>query len=110
MKAVDSVLRTVGSARIERIAAQAGLSARQLRRRFREATGLSPKELALLRRARAVIVDAATAPSTDWCDLAVLRGYSDQSHLVRELRRTLGSTPADHMRDARRIKHIRVRR
>jgi len=110
MKAVSLILRSEGKLPMTHVAREAGLSARQLRRRFRVATGLCPKELAFLRRVRSAVLDAIDDPAMRWIDIAAERGYADQSHLIREFRRTLGVTPIDFMKHARRIKHVRVQR
>jgi AraC-like DNA-binding protein len=110
MKSVSLVLHSEGKLPMTRVAREAGLSSRQLRRRFRAATGLCPKELAFLRRVRSAVVDAIDDPAMRWIDIEAERGYADQPHLIREFKRTLGVTPVDFMKHARRIKHVRVQR
>jgi AraC-like DNA-binding protein len=101
------VLRLIGSAgrdSIDRVAAGVGLSGRHFRRRFARAVGLTPKELARLRRLRASAVDAVDG-SAGWSAIAADRGFSDQPHLAAEFRRLVGLSPAAFLDHARRIVH-----
>ena len=102
--AVRLLLRAQGTARAEELARAAALSPRQLRRRFQAAVGLSPKELARLRRLRASAA-AVALHERPWAEVAAEGGYADQPHLVHEFRRLLGVTPGDFERHARRIDH-----
>ncbi len=87
--------------RTEEVAAQAGLSERQLRRRCQAAAGYGPKTLQrVLRFQRFVrLADAAPAgPGATPFDLAAAAaraGYADQPHLSRECRALSGHTPAE---------------
>ena len=110
MRCVSLIMSSAGALSIARTAAEVGLSERQLRRRFRAATGLTPKELARVRRVRAAAVDAVYAHTVHWGGVAADRGYADQSHLSCEFRRTLDLTPVSFGHHARRIKHVRVLR
>lgn len=108
MTCIGLIIRSSGSLPISDVAATVGLSERQLRRRFRATTGLTPKEFARVRRTRAALTDAAHAPLPRWCEIAVERGFADQAHLIAEFRRTLGLTPRSMMRHVRSIRHGRV--
>ncbi|MBL8115102.1 MAG: helix-turn-helix transcriptional regulator [Acidobacteria bacterium] len=94
------------------LATAAGLSARQFRRRFTAAVGLSPKELLRVWRFRRCALDAFDRRSEwgarggpGWAAHAFRHGYSDQSHLIREFRRLVGLGPAEL---ARRISAIEL--
>jgi AraC-like DNA-binding protein len=108
MACIGLIIASSGSLPIAEVATAVGLSERQLRRRFRATTSLSPKEFARVRRARAALVDAAHAALPRWCEIALDRGFADQAHLIAEFRRTLGTTPRSMMRHVRRIRHGRV--
>jgi transcriptional regulator GlxA family with amidase domain len=74
----------------------AGLSERQLRRRFERAVGYGPATLARVLRFqrflhRANAPDSAGAPLAR---LAAEAGYADQAHLARECRRLSGLPPS----------------
>lgn len=82
------------SARAEVVAADVGLSERQLRRRVQAAAGYGPKTLQrVLRFQRFVrMLDAATQPP-DLATAAAAVGYADQPHLTRECAAFSGLTP-----------------
>jgi len=68
-------------------------SERTIERRFRWALGLTPSQLAQIRRARAAVskLQDGAAPA----DVAADLGYADQPHLTRSLRRFMGRTPGE---------------
>lgn len=108
MRAVFAIVAADGRIAIGRLAEECGLSERHLRRRFVAAVGLSPKELARVRRLRASLVEALADPQRRWVDLAAACGYSDQAHLVREYRRLSGFAPEAYLAQLDRIRHGRV--
>jgi AraC-like DNA-binding protein len=86
-------------ARAEDIAAEIGLSMRQLRRRCHAVVGYGPKTLQRVLRFRRFVarIDAGPPSGQDAHDLAALAaqaGYADQAHLTRECRVLAGLTPA----------------
>jgi Helix-turn-helix domain len=72
----------------------AGLSERQLRRRFEVEVGYSPKVLARVLRLQRFLWLARLHPAAGLAALAVTAGYADQSHLGRETLRLTGTSPA----------------
>ncbi|MCU1377437.1 MAG: Helix-turn-helix, AraC domain protein [Acidimicrobiales bacterium] len=82
-----------GVVRVAALAAELGISERQLQRRFADHVGLSPK--AIVRRYRLYeAAERARAGEVDWAALAAELGYSDQSHLTRDFTAALGTPPA----------------
>ena len=81
--------------RAEDVAAEVGLSLRQLRRRCQAVVGYGPKTLQRVLRFREFVSRVDVRPAV--LDLAVLAaeaGYADQAHLTRECGRLSGLTPA----------------
>ena len=109
MTAVVRLLAGSDSLTVSGLAEELGLSPRQLRRRFRRAVELTPKELMRLQRMRASAV-AAVQQSERWVDVAAEHGYADQAHLVREYRRLIGLTPTGFGDHTGRIRHGRILR
>jgi AraC-like DNA-binding protein len=74
----------------------AGLSERQLRRRFERAVGYGPATLARVLRFQRFLHQANTpsAADTPLARLAAEAGYADQAHLARECRRLAGLPPS----------------
>lgn len=105
MTAVFRIVRSGGRVAVTDLARSLAISPRQLRRRVRAATGLTPKELLRVRRVRTSLIDTVREPSSAWVDIAAEHGYADQAHLVREYRSVLGLTPRRFDRHAKRIRH-----
>jgi AraC-like DNA-binding protein len=89
-------------ARTQDVAADVGLSLRQLRRRCHAAVGYGPKTLQRILRFRRFVaridaVHAVPPAGQDAGDLAAIAaeaGYADQAHLTRECGQLAGLTPA----------------
>jgi AraC-like DNA-binding protein len=79
---------------VEALAADLGLSERQLRRRFHAAAGYGPKMLQRVLRFRRFLA----AADRDLARAALDAGYADQSHLTRECAQLAGRTPAALLR------------
>jgi methylphosphotriester-DNA--protein-cysteine methyltransferase len=108
--AVAAISMSAGTARVAQITEKIGLSERQFLRRFQKAVGLTPKQFARVVRFRAAAVDVAMRDAKNWGEVAAQRGYSDQSHLVRDFAQILGMTPTEFKRVfAPGIEHVDVR-
>jgi AraC-like DNA-binding protein len=105
MAAVFAILQSDGQASIAALPGLVGLSARQLRRRFRAAVELAAKELARLRRVRGSAAGVVGDPDGPWIEVAAARGFADQAHLSREFRSLTGLSPGAFQRHLRRIAH-----
>jgi len=95
--AVVAAIQWIGRhphARVERISELAGISARQMQRRFSAAVGYGPKTfLSILRFQRLLYLASTSSGERSLADLASLAGYSDQSHMTREVKRFAGKSP-----------------
>lgn len=89
---------------VSAIAAAAGLSERQFRRRFIELVGLTPKEFARIRRLRRSAIKMVE-DSLGWAAIAAESGYADQAHLSRDYTRMMGVTPTSLAERLARIRH-----
>ncbi len=89
---------------VSSMAAAAGLSERQFRRRFIELVGLTPKEFARIRRLRRSAIKLV-GDSLGWADIAAESGYADQAHLSRDYTRMMGVTPTSLAERLARIRH-----
>jgi transcriptional regulator GlxA family with amidase domain len=78
---------------VSTVAAELGLSERHLRRLFREAVGVSPKEFAKLVRFDRAISAAHEDVRANWASIAAATGYYDQAHLIGEFQSISGVTP-----------------
>ena len=81
--------------RAEDVAAEVGLSLRQLRRRCQAVVGYGPKTLQRVLRFRRFVSRVDACPEVlDLAAIAAEAGYADQAHLTRECGRLSGMTPA----------------
>lgn len=80
--------------RVQALADRLGLSRRELARRFRAETALTPRTFAGLARFERFATRLRAAPLTPLADLAADCGYADQPHLTREVARYAATTPA----------------
>ena len=82
-------------ARVGPVAAELGVSARQLHRRVRDAVGYGPKTLARVLRFRR-LQTLALAPLVE---LALVAGYADQAHMTAEVTQLAGVSPVRFLKD-----------
>jgi AraC-like DNA-binding protein len=82
-------------ARVGAVAAELGVSARQLQRRLTDAVGYGPKMLARVLRFRR-LQQLSPAPLVE---LALDAGYADQAHMTAEVTRLAGISPVRFLKD-----------
>jgi len=82
------------AARVGDLAAAAGLSERQLRRRFSIAVGLRPKAYGRVVRLHTALRMAGSVTRPSWVDIAHECGFYDQPHMIAEFRAATGLAPA----------------
>src|SRR5215471_8085300 len=90
--AVDAILVAPGAVSLPRIAGHAGISVRQLERRFLADVGMPPKTFARIARLQAAL--ARIAEGTSLADAAHACGYYDQPHMTRDFARLAETSPA----------------
>lgn len=91
-RAIAAIAETRGTADLDSVSRQAGLSPRQFRRRCLEESGLTPKQLCRILRFRRALQLGGTV-ARDWAGIAAEAGYFDQAHLIRDFREFTGQTP-----------------
>lgn len=92
-RAVDHIRHHIGQAMtVQDLAFKAGLSQRQLHRKFVEAFGMAPQEFILRTRVQAAS-ELLAAGKKSVAEIATECGFSDQSALTRHFRRYMGCTP-----------------
>lgn len=78
---------------VDQLATEAGVSGRQLERRFLREVGVGPKLLCRILRFQQVF-RAVECRDVAWAPLAVECGYYDQAHLIRDFNRFAQQTPS----------------
>lgn len=89
---VEELIAARSTVRIAAIAQRLSVSPRTMLRRFRAATGITPKEYARVVRFRLAAM-ALLNDGARLSEVAASGGYADQPHLTREWARLLGITP-----------------
>ena len=105
---IDRIDRAAALARKSRgalapgaLAERAGVSARHMRRGFQDRLGISPRALLRRQRLTAAMLAAERLHQPGWADIAVAHGFADQSHMIRECRSLVGTSPSDLHRQRR---------
>jgi AraC-like DNA-binding protein len=91
-RSIELLTQSRGDVELEWLAAQAGLSPRQFRRRCLEESGLSPKQLCRILRFRHAC-ELAAARAQSWAAIAADAGYFDQAHLIHDFQELTGRAP-----------------
>jgi AraC-like DNA-binding protein len=87
------LVKTGGRTTISKLADRAGISARQIQRRFLRDVGVTPKFYGRLTRFEAALAAKSKRPDQTWAQIAAETGYADEAHLSREARALSGMTP-----------------
>lgn len=107
--AVVALTAANGGPPVTALAEMVGLSPRHLQRRFKAATGLTPKAFARVRRLRAALTHLLDDVPKTWSAVAADLGFADHAHLVREFTRLAGLTPSETTALVNTITHVDVR-
>ena len=90
-----------GQLRPGALSAPLSVTDRHVRRAILAETGISPRRFARVQRFHALLRDADHEANPGWAALAARHGYSDQSHLIRELQSLAGVTPGQLIAERR---------
>ena len=93
VRAVERVVATHGAVSMAALANEVATTPRHLQRLFERDVGISPKQLARIRRVQRVFAAWRDEPGR-WASVAARCGYFDQAHLVRDVREIAGRAPA----------------
>jgi AraC-like DNA-binding protein len=90
-----AIVARCGQVRVDELAFDAGMSARQLRRLFLEQIGLTPKHLSRVIRFRESVSRLGKTQRGDLTHVALDCGYYDQAHFINEFRELSGYRPTE---------------
>jgi len=93
LRIAGRIVASSGMIPIETLAVDAGISCRQLERRFLAEVGLGPKLFSRILRFQQVF-RAVDANEPSWPTVALDCGYYDQAHLIRDFRQFAQQTPS----------------
>ncbi len=103
--AVRAIVAARGDIAMDAVARAAALGLRQLQRRFPDATGLTLREWARVRRLREALAGQLAPDPRTWSRIAAESGFADQAHLTREFVALTGLAPGAAGRFLRSIAH-----
>lgn len=104
-EAVRIIEESGGEIQISRLAEKVNLSTRQFERRFKQSSGLTPKQFARVRRLRATAVSLVEEASVNWANRAAEMGFADQAHLVHEFVSVTKRSPNSFAAKVKQIEH-----
>ena len=90
---VTKLVQNGGQVSVDQLATDAGVSSRQLERRFLLEVGIGPKLLSRILRFQQIF-RAVDRHDEGWAAVAADCGYYDQAHLIRDFREFARQTPA----------------
>ena len=93
MKIAARIVDSRGLIAVDELADDAGISSRQLERRFLREIGVGPKLLGRIIRFQQVF-RAVEQGNSAWAEIAIECGYYDQAHLIRDFNQFAQQTPA----------------
>jgi len=102
---VEIIEETGGEVKVSELAKAVNLSVRQLERRFRKSSGLSPKQYARARRIRVTAISMVEKSEMNWASRAAEMGFTDQAHLTHEFSMLTGRSPNSFAERVKRIEH-----
>jgi AraC-like DNA-binding protein len=103
-KAVRIIEKEKGEIKVGEIADKLEISRRQLERRFKKCSGITPKQLTRTYRLRATSINLLEK-DMNWASRAAEMGFSDQSHLYHELENLTGRTPKSFKEHIQYVNH-----
>jgi AraC-like DNA-binding protein len=98
LSAIQKIDLSTGDYKIKTLADDLFISQDAFEKRFRKATGASPKQFASIIRMRVLI--AAGKSAQNFTELAYSAGYFDQPHFNKEFKLFTGQTPTDFFRSS----------
>jgi len=82
-----------GRIRFKHVADQLGVSERNLRRRFTDHVGLTPKSYSQQLQLTNAALAAEKEAAPDWAEIAVSAGFHDQAHMINAFKAEISLTP-----------------
>ena len=98
------ISETNGEATISKLAELVQLSKRQLERRFRKCSGVTPKQFSRIQRFRSTTIDMISN-NQNWAIRAAKLGFADQAHLSREIFALTRHSPRTFEQEVRKIEN-----
>lgn len=104
-RAIQFIEEAKGEIKIADLARAVNLSVRQFERRFKQNSGLTPKQYARARRIRATAISLLANETWNLANHAAEMGFTDQSHLTHEFVAVTGRAPNSFAEKVKKIEH-----
>lgn len=93
--ALQQIEQRHGQLEIATLSRELGVSRKHLAALFHEGVGMTPKGYAGVVRFEQLVASIKQTAAPQWAELALRCGYSDQAHMIREVKRYAGVTPTE---------------
>ena len=104
--AVEKLLYGYHRVRCSEVSRELFISDRQFQRKFKDATGVSPKTFQCLARFESVVKRLLLNRQTEYLPVALDNGYYDQPHFLKDFKRHVGEYPAAFLQDKNFMAHF----
>ncbi|HEX6892003.1 MAG TPA: helix-turn-helix domain-containing protein [Chryseolinea sp.] len=94
---VKEIKRAKGQLSISALTEKAGISSRQLVRRFDKCIGLSPKEFVRITKFIGALDMINNTKGESLTEIALTSGYYDQAHFIHDFRKFSGMNPTEYL-------------
>lgn len=95
ISAAGRIFEAHGAVRLRELAADYGMSLRQLERRITQGVGITPKVFARVARFQTALDMKLLMPHHSWMAIAHDLGYHDQMHMVHDFHHLAGAAPSE---------------
>lgn len=98
--AIQQINRCKGDLSLLRLAEETCLCQRHFERKFKQHTGLTPKEYSRIMKFKHVVDLLRSTSFDNLLSVAIKAGYYDVSHLSKEIKKMSGNTPSQLLTSA----------
>lgn len=104
--AVNKIYYDYNVLQLNSISDELAISNRQIQRKIKEYVGVSPKVFQRIARLESVMKYLLLNKKKDYLDIALDRGYYDQSHFIKECNNFLGASPSIFLQEKNFMSHF----
>jgi transcriptional regulator GlxA family with amidase domain len=98
LRAIDLICLAKGQLSLTCVASDVCLCQRHFERKFKSATGITPKMFAKIFRFKYAMQCLRNYPHKDLLTIAIESGYYDHTHLIKDFKSLSGEAPSDFRR------------